>query len=68
MIIFNERHLNQILKSYFDYYHNDRTHLGLNKETPDNKRTVREKPKNGKIVALLRVGGLHHRYDWKKAA
>ncbi len=29
IIIFNERHLRRILKSYFEYYHNDRTHLGL---------------------------------------
>ena len=67
MIVLNERHLKRILKDYFDYYHQDRTHLGLDKDTPS-ERPVQEKPPNGKVVALPRLGGLHHRYIWKKAA
>ena len=34
IIVWNTRHLNGVLKSYFDYYNNDRTHLGIEKETP----------------------------------
>ena len=34
MIILNEAHLKHILTEYFAYYHEDRTHLGLAKETP----------------------------------
>ena len=67
MIVFSERHLRRILKEYIEYYHQDRTHLGLDKDTPS-ERSVQEKPSNGKVVALPRVGGLHHRYIWKKAA
>ena len=48
-------------------YHEDRTHLGLGKETPAG-RSVSEKPENGKVVAFPRLGGLHHRYEWKDAA
>ncbi len=33
MIIFNEAHARRVLKKYFEYYHNDRTHLGLEKRT-----------------------------------
>lgn len=49
------------------YYKRDRTHMGLDKDTPE-KRPVQKKPANGKAVALQRVGGLHHRYVWKQAA
>jgi putative transposase len=34
LIILNEKHLKNILSDYFDYYHNDRTHLELDKDTP----------------------------------
>ena len=67
VIVFNERHLQRILKDYFEYYHEDRTHLGLDKDTPS-ERPVQEKPRKGRVVALPRVGGLHHRYEWKRAA
>ncbi|MCP4705230.1 MAG: transposase [candidate division Zixibacteria bacterium] len=68
MIILNEDHLTRILKSYFEYYHNDRTHLGLDKDTP-NERPVQPKPtESAKVIKFPRVGGLHHRYEWKKAA
>ncbi len=34
IIVLNEKHLRRILKEYFSYYHESRTHLGLEKETP----------------------------------
>ena len=67
MIILNEAHLKRILTEYFAYYHEDRTHLGLTKETPAG-RSVMVKPENGKLIALPRLGGLHHRYEWRDAA
>ena len=67
VIVFGERHLKRILSQYFEYYHNDRTHLGLEKETPL-ERPVRMKPENGKIIEFPRLGGLHHRYEWRDAA
>ena len=48
----NEAHLKRLLKEYVAYYHEDRTHLGLNKGTP-----------NGRVRSVIpRLGGLHHRY------
>jgi len=41
--------------------------LSLDKDAPY-KRPVQVKPKDGKLVELPRVGGLHHRYEWKEAA
>jgi hypothetical protein len=40
--------------------HADRTHLGLAKDTPE-PRAI-EPPERGVLVAMPRVGGLHHRY------
>ena len=51
-----------------EYYHNDRTHYALEKDTPFS-RDVQEKPDHmSKVIELPRVGGLHHRYEWRKAA
>ena len=60
MIVLNERHLQRILSSYFDYYHGSRTHLSLDRNSPI-KREV-EPPERGKVIAIPQVGGLHHRY------
>lgn len=65
VIVLNERHLKRLLKEYIAYYHDDRTHLGLNKETPGGRVTsIGEE--GGTVVSLPRLGGLHHRY--KRAA
>ncbi len=64
-IIFNEKHLRRVLKEYFKYYHESRTHLGLEKDCPQ-PRPV-EPPGLGPIDAEPMVGGLHHRY-YRRAA
>jgi len=66
VIVLNESHLKRILSSYFDYYDQDRTHYSLAKDTPF-ERTVQSKPgQRSKVIELPRVGGLHHRYEWKR--
>jgi transposase InsO family protein len=60
IIAVDERHLKRLLFEYVRYYHEDRTHLGLGKGTP-NCRT-RSKA-SGRILSHERLGGLHHRYD-----
>jgi putative transposase len=60
VIVLGEGHLRKILKSYLEYYHRSRTHLGLGKDAPEPKAV--EPPKLGEIVELPQVGGLHHRY------
>jgi hypothetical protein len=60
IIALNEAHLKRLLGDYIRYFHGDRTHLGLSKETPS--RRVRS-PARGRVVAHARLGGLHHRYD-----
>jgi putative transposase len=60
VIVLNERHLRRILRSYFEYYHESRTHLSLGRNAPI-KREV-QSPGLGRIIAIPQVGGLHHRY------
>ena len=68
VVVLSEQHLVRLVGSYISYYHEDRCHLGLNKDTP-NERAVTSRPSpTAKVVALPRVGGLHHRYEWREAA
>ena len=68
IITLNEDHLRRILSSYLNYYHHDRTQYALGKDTR-HERPVKSKPtKGGKVIELPRLGGLHHRYEWKEAA
>ena len=60
VIVLNEQHLRRILRSYFAYHHESRTHLSLDRNSPV-PRDV-EPPECGKVTAILQVGGLHHRY------
>ncbi len=59
IIVLGENHLRRVLRSYVAYYNESRTHLSLAKDAPD-RRAVEW---HGKVIALPRVGGLHHRYS-----
>ena len=59
IIAFNEPHLKRLLASFVRYYHEDRTHCGLRKKTPQERTCCSGQ---GVEVAWPRVGGLHHRY------
>jgi transposase InsO family protein len=65
VIVINEESLRRILRLYLDYYHHSRTHLSLDKDTPESRPVQR--PEAGRIVAIPEVGGLHHRYERRVA-
>ena len=60
IIAVNERHLRRLLSAYVCYYHEDRTHLGLEKGTPGRRTAF---VTSGRVLSHERLGGLHHRYD-----
>jgi transposase InsO family protein len=62
VIVLNQRHLRRLLKEYVRYYHEDRTHLGLGKDTPGGRVAASTVSCASKIASLPRLGGLHHRY------
>ncbi len=63
VIVLNERHLKRLMNEYVRYYHEDRTHLALGKRTPASREPATGTKADSKIVAMQRLGGLHHRYD-----
>ena len=60
VIVLGERHLLRLVRQYTLYYNADRPHMSLDGDAPE-ARAV-EPPRAGRIIALPRVGGLHHRY------
>ncbi|HYW79587.1 MAG TPA: hypothetical protein VE890_08420 [Thermoguttaceae bacterium] len=65
VIVLNERHLKRILTNYFDYYHNARAHLSLDRNSPTPRKV--EPPPDDEVVSIPMVGGLHHRYTRRAA-
>jgi transposase InsO family protein len=65
VIVINEGSLYRHVQSFVDYYHESRTHLSLEKDTPS-RRPV-QPPEAGRVIALPQVGGLHHRYERRAA-
>jgi len=60
IIILNERHLHNVLHEYiFEYYNISRTHMSLDKDSPEHRPVQ----KGGKIVSKPILGGLHHVYS-----
>ena len=63
VIVLNERHLKRLINEYLNYYHDDRTHLGLDKETPAGREPAKGESTSSNVICMSRLGGLHHRYD-----
>jgi hypothetical protein len=51
------------MTDYIRYYHDDRTHLGLEKQTPVGRSPVVRLGASGQVISMPRLGGLQHRYD-----
>ena len=63
VIVINEAHLRRLIRDYIAYYHEDRIHDSLGKDSPA-KRLVATRPGDSfHLFSFPRVGGLHHRYD-----
>lgn len=65
VIVFNQATLYQHLKAFAAYYHESRTHLSLDKDTPETRPV--QSAEVGRIVAIPQLGGLHHRYERRAA-
>jgi transposase InsO family protein len=61
VIVLGERHLLRLVRQHVAYYNEDRPHMALRGDA----RVARavEPPSAREVVALPRVGGLHHRYS-----
>jgi putative transposase len=66
VIVFNEAGLLRLMTLYCAYYERSRTHLSLDKDTPI-PRPVTPRTDGAAVVAIPKVGGLHHRYERRVA-
>ena len=60
VIVLGERHLLRLVRLHARYYNEDRPHMSLDGDAPVTRSV--ELPAAGKVIALPRVAGLHHRY------
>ena len=58
VLVFGERHLRHLLKSYQEYYNEARTHLSLQKDAPVSRAVQAV----WQTFAVPVLGGLHHQY------
>jgi transposase InsO family protein len=61
VIVLGERHLLGLVRQHVAYYNNDRPHMALGGDAPVTRNG--DPPTSGNVIALPRVGGLHHRYS-----
>jgi putative transposase len=67
VIVLHETHLRRLARDYLGYYQADRTHDGLDKDTPRGRPPSIRNP-GERLASHPRLGGLHHRYSWAKVA
>jgi putative transposase len=60
VVVLRERHLLRLVRQHAAYYNEDRSHMGLDGDAPVTRAVEPREP--GRLLALPRVGGLHHRY------
>jgi|APSaa5957512622_1039677.scaffolds.fasta_scaffold21646_1 putative transposase len=68
VVVFSEDHLRRLMRVYVDYYNKDRCHLSLNRDSPMSWKVDSKHSKNAKVKSEPILGGLHHKYIWRKAA
>jgi putative transposase len=68
VVVLAQQYLVRLVTSYIRYNHEDRCYLGLGRDTPEGRPVTPKPSPDAKVVALPRVGGLHHRYVWREAA
>ena len=68
VIAWNESHLRRLIRDYVNFYHDDRIHDSLNKDTPDGRPVELRPSRFATVTSSPRLGGVHHRYGWSEAA
>jgi putative transposase len=68
VIALSEPHLRRLVREYIRYCHEDRVHDALNKERPAGRGLEPRPTDAARVVGTPRVAGLHHRYQWQRAA
>jgi len=67
VIVIDERHLSRLLDEYARYDNNERVHTVL-RDSPTGRPSENPPESNARVIGRPRLGRLHHRYAWSKAA
>jgi transposase InsO family protein len=67
VVVLSEDHLRRLFREYVDYYNAERVHTSIG-DAPVGRALEHRPSSDAVVVALPRVGGLHHRYGWREAA
>ncbi len=67
VVVLGEDHLRRLLREYVDYYNAERVHTSIG-DAPVGRASEPRPSPGADVIALPRVGGLHHRYTWRDAA
>ena len=57
VIVLNERHLRRLMSEYVRYYHEDRTHLALEKKTPAGRVSAENLDASCRVLSVPKLGG-----------
>jgi hypothetical protein len=68
VVVFDQRHLVRLVRTYASDYHDDRCHLGLGQDLPSGRQVKPRPSQSATVVALPRVGARQRRYAWREAA
>jgi hypothetical protein len=65
LVIFGEKQLQRVLNDYVAYFNQARPHQGIAQQIPEASRPAHSSHHaNDRVIAVARVGGLHHDYQW----
>lgn len=67
VVVLGEEHLRRLLREYIAYYNAERVHTSIG-DAPAGRACEAKPSASARVVGLPRVGGLHHRYTWRRAA
>jgi putative transposase len=68
LVVLNDVHLRRLILGYISFYHADRIHDSLKKDARTMRPVSYKLDRSARLVSVPRIGGLHHRYDWQRAA
>jgi transposase InsO family protein len=67
VVVLSGDHLRRLLREHVEYYNDERVHTAIG-DAPVGRASETRPSDSAKVIGLARVGGLHHRYVWQKAA
>lgn len=62
LLILHEQQFSQVLQAYVAYFNGERPHQGLQQQTPDPPAPLRAEARDGPILGVPVLGGIHHDY------